>query len=451
MLKNKLQQAILKTWSERGSDHFHLEVGLSGGVDSVVLLHVLTQLQPQLGFKLSAVHVNHQLQAPAADWAVFCQDLCHAWQVPLRVEVVDVVQQQRLGVEAAARAARYQVYANTVAQAVVLAHHADDQIETAFLGWLRGGGIRAMAAMPAWRRLSVHASEPWLWRPLLTVNKRDLLEYAQQWNLAHVEDPSNSDETYLRNWLRQQILPNMLQQRPELSHKILAGVEQMQRELAVLEEIQAQDWLFVHKNDVFQMARCLELSFLRREQQLLYFAKMHQLSAWKKAQIAHFLAEYELKPASRHQIMLNKDVVFVDRGRLYAWGALERQAMADIRALDVTSSGVNHDFCVNTLAMSECIVNTQIGHKWRLVSLGLLRSRVNAMQYKAVSDCLKQAKVPLLLMDLWPCWYEIDTETVLAAHLQDSNLRLQHPEAGHVLAFLQQYTVVKNQHTEHRA
>ena len=451
MLKNKLQQAILKTWSERGSDHFHLEVGLSGGVDSVVLLHVLMQLQPRLGYKLTAVHVNHQLQAPAVEWAVFCQDLCHAWQVPLRVETVDVVQKQRLGIEAAARAARYQVYAKSVAHAVVLAHHADDQIETAFLGWLRGGGIRAMAAMPAWRSLNAQASGPLIWRPLLTVSKQDLLDYAQQWGLANVEDPSNSDETYLRNWLRQQILPNMLQQRPELSHKILAGVEQMQRELAVLEEVQAQDWAFVHKDGVFQMAKCLELSPARREQQLLYFAKIHQLSAWKKAQIGHFLAEIELRPASRHQIVLNQDVVFVDRGRLYAWGALERQAMAEIQAWAATKTDTNPEIFANTLAMSECIVNTQIGHKWRLVSLGLLKAEMDAMRYKAVSDRLKQAKVPLLLMDLWPCWYGIETGMVLAAQLQDADLRLQHPEAQHVLAFLQQYTVVKNQHTEHRA
>ena len=266
-----------------------------------------------------------------------------------------------------------------------------------------------------------------------------------------MEDPSNSDETYLRNWLRQQILPNMLQQRPELSHKILAGVEQMQRELEVLEEVQAQDWKFVHKNDVFQVSKCLELSPARREQQLLYFAKMHQLSAWRKAQIGHFLAEIVLRPASRHQIVLNKDVVFVDRGRLYAWGVLERQAMAEIRALAATKTDTNPEIFANTLAMSECIVNTQIGNKWRLVSLGLLQSEMSAEQYQAVNRRLKQAKVPLLLMDLWPCWYDSETETVLAAQLQDASLRLQHPKAQQALAFLQQYTVVKPQHTEHRA
>ena len=149
--------------------------------------------------------------------------------------------------------------------------------------------------------------------------------------------------------------------------------------------------------------------------------------------------------------MLNQDVVFVDRGRLYAWGALERQAMAEIRAWAATKTDTNPEIFANTLAMSECIVNTQIGHKWRLVSLGLLKAEMDAMRYKAVSDRLKQAKVPLLLMDLWPCWYGIETGMVLAAQLQDADLRLQHPEAQHVLAFLQQYTVVKNQHTEHRA
>ena len=441
MLKNKLQQAILKTWSERGSDHFHLEVGLSGGVDSVVLLHALIQLQPQLGFQLSAVHVNHQLQAPAAEWAGFCQDLCQAWAVPLRVEVVNVTDQQRLGTEAAARASRYQAYANTSAQAVVLAHHADDQMETAFLGWLRGGGIRAMAAMPAWRSLHARSLEPLIWRPLLGVSKQDLVDYAQSWGLENVEDPSNSDETYLRNWLRQQILPNMLQQRPELSHKILAGVEQMQRELAVLEEIQAQDWAFVHKDDVFQVSKCLELSPARREQQLLYVAKTHQLSAGKKAQLTHFVTEIEARPASRHQIVLNKDVVFVDRARLYAWGAEQRQAMADIRMLGLTKSGANQDFCVNTLAMSECIVNTQIGNHWRLVSLGVLRDELSTVTLKYVTARLKQAKVPLLLMDLWPCWYDVETQSVFAAQLQDQHLRLQHPSAHDALAFLQQYTV----------
>ena len=137
----------MKTWSEQRSGHFHLEVALSGGVDSVVLLHVLLQLQDRLNCDISAVHVNHQLQAPADGWVVFCQKLCEQWQVPLRVVVVDVENTQQLGVEAAARKARYRVFADSTADAVVLAHHGDDQVETAMLALHRGGGLRAMAAM----------------------------------------------------------------------------------------------------------------------------------------------------------------------------------------------------------------------------------------------------------------------------------------------------------------
>ena len=451
MLKNKLQQAILKTWSEQGSDHFHLEVGLSGGVDSVVLLHALKQLQPELGFVLTAVHVNHQLQALATQWVQFCQSLCEAWGVPLRVEVVNVVHRQRLGVEAAAREARYQAYANTTADAVVLAHHADDQIETAFLGWLRGGGLRAMAAMPAWRPLGANRPELLIWRPLLEVDKQSLEAYAKQWQLQHVVDPSNSDEAYLRNWLRQQILPNMLQQHPELNHKILAGVEQMQRELAVLEEVQKQDWEFVHEQEVFQWRKCLLLSAARREQQLLYFAKMHQLSAWKKAQISHFLVELETKPASRQQIMLGGDVVFFDRQRLFAWGKLQRHAMARIQALGDAELGMPQEFCVNTLAMSECIVNTQIGHDWRLMSLGLLRKDLAAQPLQALIATLKQAKVPLLLIDLWPCWYGIKDKAVFAAQLNDQHLRKHHPATQPALAFLKQYTIVRHPRIDNSA
>ena len=264
-------------------------------------------------------------------------------------------------------------------------------------------------------------------------------------------DPSNSDETYLRNWLRQQILPNMLQQHPELNHKILAGVEQMQRELAVLEEVQKQDWEFVHEHEVFQWRKCLLLSAARREQQLLYFAKIHQLSAWKKAQISHFLVELEIKPASRQQIMLGDDMVFFDRQRLFAWGKLQRHAMARIQALGDAELGMPQEFCVNTLAMSECIVNTQIGHDWRLMSLGLLRKDLAVQPLQALIATLKQAKVPLLLIDLWPCWYGIKDKTVFAAQLHDQHLRKHHPATQPALAFLKQYTIVRHPRIDNSA
>jgi len=123
-----------------------LAVGLSGGVDSVVLLHLLRELAPRHGFRLSAVHVHHGLSPNADDWARFCRKLCRGWVVPLTVRRVSVQKKGR-GLEAAAREARRAAFAAVAADAIVLAHHLDDQAETVLLNLLRGAGPRGAAAM----------------------------------------------------------------------------------------------------------------------------------------------------------------------------------------------------------------------------------------------------------------------------------------------------------------
>ena len=123
-------------------------VGLSGGADSVVLLHVLAALRDTFGLAdLSAVHVHHGLNAAADDWQRFCRDYAQRLGVGFSAARVQV-DARKLGVEAAARTARYAVFAEQNADFVALAHHRDDQIETFFLAALRGGGLRALSAMP---------------------------------------------------------------------------------------------------------------------------------------------------------------------------------------------------------------------------------------------------------------------------------------------------------------
>ena len=125
----------------------HIEAALSGGLDSVVLLHLLSRLAGRLNIKLTAVHVHHGLQDEADDWLEFCRDYCARLAVPLRWQKVDVVS-DGLGIEAAARQARYRVFGETEADVLAAAHHADDQVETFMLAALRGGGLRALSAMP---------------------------------------------------------------------------------------------------------------------------------------------------------------------------------------------------------------------------------------------------------------------------------------------------------------
>ena len=126
-----------------------LVTGLSGGVDSVVLLDVLQRVARTLRFRVSALHVNHQLSAHAARWSAFCRDLCR--RRGISYESVRVKVRRGDSLEAAARDARYAVFARQRCDFVVLAHHRDDQVETLLLQLLRGAGVKGLAAMPLLR------------------------------------------------------------------------------------------------------------------------------------------------------------------------------------------------------------------------------------------------------------------------------------------------------------
>lgn len=181
-----------------------LVVGYSGGLDSSVLLHLLAELRARCGFSLAAVHVHHGLSPQADDWARHCARVCGDLEVPLQVARVEV-RKRGEGLEAAARAARYAVFADIDADAVALAHHRDDQAETVLAQLLRGGGAKGLAAMPACRRLQ--AGGPLLLRPLLSAPRAHIAAWARTRRLSWVEDESNLHTHLARNLLRHQVLP----------------------------------------------------------------------------------------------------------------------------------------------------------------------------------------------------------------------------------------------------
>lgn len=179
-----------------------LAVGLSGGIDSVVLLHVLSALAPQCGFRLSAVHVNHGLSPNAGDWQKFCKSLCLELDVPFKACRVRVTK-RRHGLEAAAREARRAALFSAPADVIVLAHHLDDQAETVLLNLLRGAGLAGASGMPARGRLGGKL----LLRPLLNVPRSAIRAYAAEHRLGWIEDESNADESLTRNFLRRRVGP----------------------------------------------------------------------------------------------------------------------------------------------------------------------------------------------------------------------------------------------------
>jgi len=194
-------------------------VAYSGGLDSHVLLHALVQLREQLGVDIGAVHVNHALQADADSWEEHCSKVCTDLEVSYESLRVDARAPRGESQEAAARDARYAALAAwlTAGEYLLTAQHQDDQAETLFLQLLRGSGVSGLAAMPLRSELG-HGQ---LLRPLLGVTRRQLQAYAEENGLSWMEDPSNRDMAFDRNFLRARILP-LLQERWPSASAVLA-------------------------------------------------------------------------------------------------------------------------------------------------------------------------------------------------------------------------------------
>ncbi len=203
-----LVEAKLKSWVQPGR---HLTLALSGGADSVALLDILAQLRSNLPFSLSAIHVNHQISPNAVDWAAFCAQMCAGYNIPFQVVKVDLKRRSGDSLEALARDARYRVFAEQPADFIVLAQHLDDQAETLLLQLLRGAGAKGLSAMGE-RRNGLREDAPHYVRPLLDVPRGRILEYAALRGLQWIEDESNADIAYDRNYLRHRVMP-LLEQR----------------------------------------------------------------------------------------------------------------------------------------------------------------------------------------------------------------------------------------------
>lgn len=186
-------------------------VALSGGLDSSVLLHLLAH-SPLRENGLRAIHVHHGLHADADAWAAHCESLCAELDVPLTVARVDVDRASGLGLEGAARDSRHAAFKSELrdGEILALAHHRDDQAETFLLRALRGSGPDGLGAMRPWRAFG----RGWLWRPLLARSREALREYAVEHGLDWIEDPSNADVRFDRNFLRQRVMPLLRERWP---------------------------------------------------------------------------------------------------------------------------------------------------------------------------------------------------------------------------------------------
>jgi len=239
-------------------------VGFSGGLDSSVLLHWLAHTPELRTRRLSALHIHHGLHPAADAWQQHCQQVCAKWQVPLHCIRVNVCKDSGHGLEAAARHARHAAFAAELPSGgiLALAHHQDDQAETVLLRALRGSGVEGLAAMRPWRTFA----DGWLWRPLLDAPRARLIDYAHAHGLNWVEDSSNSDPQFDRNWLRHEIMPRLNARWPHAAAR-LAHVATLQGEALSLLEADTRPLLthcLAGTSDTLSVSRLLQLPAPRR-------------------------------------------------------------------------------------------------------------------------------------------------------------------------------------------
>jgi tRNA(Ile)-lysidine synthase len=187
-------------------------IALSGGLDSMVLLHAAAALRAEYDVVLHAIHVNHHLHPEATDWQLHCENSCRALNLPFTSIDIQLDCKKTDSVEAKAREARYQAFHDTVpaGAGLLLAHHQNDQAETVLLQLLRGAGVKGLAAMPSEKTVK---SLLFL-RPFLSLSRLEIERYAAIHPLEWVEDPSNQDLRFARNTLRHDVMPALSEHWP---------------------------------------------------------------------------------------------------------------------------------------------------------------------------------------------------------------------------------------------
>ncbi len=313
--RNELTERLSARLAPLLPAHSSILIGLSGGIDSVVLLHLLNQLAGHFSWRLSALHIHHGISPNADAWADFCAGLCVQHAIPLHVERVDIAPLRKYGIEAAARKLRHEAFARQVCDFVALAHHADDQAETLLLQLLRGAGVRGASAMPVLSRskrpplanrsfprrresselfkldsrprgsddagfihgLPENVCAGSIVRPLLHCSRQEILGYAAAHGLRWIEDESNADDSYPRNFLRHRLLPLLEGKFPAYRDTLARSAQHFAEASELLDDLARLDAAQAMHGDTLAVAVLQMLTRPRAKNLLRYF--LHSIGA----------------------------------------------------------------------------------------------------------------------------------------------------------------------------
>jgi tRNA(Ile)-lysidine synthase len=405
-----------------------LVVGLSGGLDSVVLLDVLNSLKRDFDFDLRALHVNHQISRNANEWAKVCRELTAAREIPLEVVKIEVPRAGSL--EAVARKLRYQVFSRQDADFVALAQHLDDQVETFLLRLLRGAGAQGLAGMARVRgqgseirgeeiaREATNALAPGRWpltprilRPLLEITRAEILAYARKRSLKWIEDETNQDTYFDRNFLRQQVLPLIAQRWPAYRGVVSRAVRNLADSAQLLDELAVLD------SQTCVIANTIEVEALRQISQpralnlMRYFLRKQNLRMPDRARLEEALrqmlrsrsdakacielGEYALR---RHQgkIYLVQNILAPDENWQVTWRGESEIELPQFGGTIVFSRTAGNGISLARLSEGEVTIRVRRGgERFRPDRDRPRRSLKNLLQERSVPPWERQT-IPLL-------------------------------------------------------
>jgi len=261
-------------------------VAYSGGIDSQVLLHLLAQLSDKkiINNPITVCHVNHGLSDNAQAWQQFAEQQCQQFNLRLVINTVNVQAKKQHSLEALARDARYLALqeVNLHKSLIITGHHSDDQSETFLLALKRGAGLKGLSAMKLQSALGQHV----LLRPLLKIAREEIERYAQH-NLLHwIEDESNRDVRFDRNFIRQQIMPLLSQRWPSINHTINRSAAHCLEGQVLLDELAEQDLTKIKLTDnSLQVSQLTHLSVARFNNLIRFFLAQHHVVMPSKEQL----------------------------------------------------------------------------------------------------------------------------------------------------------------------
>lgn len=260
---SRLVQAVSDFFTQYGFERTYW-VGYSGGLDSSVLLEVCASLSISLPVKLRAIYINHGLSPYANKWALHCEQVCAELNIPFYHQKVQLNLTEGVSLEEAARKERYAVFAKQLEEDDVLltAHHQDDQAETVLLQLFRGAGPKGLSAMPEMKPFA----KGYQGRPLLPFSRIELEEYAAEQALTWIEDESNFDTTFSRNFLRHDVIPLLKKHWSGVTKSIARSATHCAEAQALLEAFAREALLQVagSKLDTLSVSELLALSLEKR-------------------------------------------------------------------------------------------------------------------------------------------------------------------------------------------